>query len=293
MGDITLGCLLGAPGGSMSFDVASRALTTSLGSWSLPSTVAGYTLAGAAAGIGPHRSPQQLHVQVPAHGGSGSTLLAYDHATADDAWARAFPQVATHALRVDLWHAAPDAVASGQLAWQLLGQPDAAALLPATGGTHQPLRLETWATSAGGGPGLRVAHATDVASAWDWLLDDVLTQLDVLTLHPDWPVEVAWQPVGSPARTSAGRQVTVARAHTLHTRLELSWLTDSAAGLLNWWWSRQLPLVLTLDTSDAEAQYIVQITNGQQPAQQRRADSPDHWRGALQLQSINDGALVF
>jgi hypothetical protein len=248
---------------------------------------------GTAAGIGPHRSPQQLHVQIPAHSGSGSTVLEYDHDAADDAWARAFPQVSTHVLRVDAWHAAPDSVASGQIAWRLLGQPDVAALVPATAEGHAPLRLETWVTSAGGGPGLRVTHATDVASAWDWLLDDVLTQLDVLTLHPDWPVEVAWRPVGSPGRTSTGRQVTVPRAHALQARMELSWLTDSAAGLLNWWWSQQLPLALTLDTSDAEAVYLVQITNDQQPAQQRRPDNAEYWRGALQLQSINDGALVF
>ena len=73
----------------------------------------------------------------------------------------------------------------------------------------------------------------------------------------------------------------------------MRFLPTSHADLINWWWENQFNLVFTLDTSDSESTRILRMVNERQPIGGRIRPYKDQWQGTLQLESIDEGGLVF
>ena len=123
--------------------------------------------------------------------------------------------------------------------------------------------------------------------------DDVLTQVDPISLHPDWSLKEGGRLIESRHRSPRGQWRLKTWAAYFEYRIPLRWINTSEADLINWWWERGLNLVYTLDSSDDSAVYLCRIANRRQPIGRKERPYPDSWKGALELVSINDGRLAF
>lgn len=302
MGDITLGCLLGGYDRAQSFDVASTPPTADgdVGSWNLhPTGAHSYHLVGAheAGGSAVHSSAQGIRLDVFSHGNTGERILAY--AYMPDIAARGFPEVTTHPLRADLWarsrsagespfnpasgqfEAALRVEGAGQATWRI---PEADALV------HH--RLEG-AVPGSAGTEFVLSQPTRPSSAFSMLADDVLVQVDPITLHPGFAFQARAQLHRSQHRTRGGALHTYLWGRHGAWRVPLRFLADSHAALLNWWWANQFNLLFTLNSSDSERLRTVRIVNDTQPVGRRVAPYADLWEGTLELESLDAGSLVF
>ena len=124
-------------------------------------------------------------------------------------------------------------------------------------------------------------------------LDDVLTQIDPITIYPEYSFREQARVIESTHRTLAGNQLTYIWGKYFAYTVPLRFLPTSHADLINWWWENRFNLAFTLDTSDSESTYILGITNDRQPIDRRIRPYNDLWEGVLQLESINEGFLVF
>ena len=300
MGDFTLGCLLGQYDRAQSFDVASAAITdnvTQPGSWEARTNQASFYLNdGGAFPARVHSSQQSLRMDVFSQATQYPYVYGYD--AANDAYARWFPQVTTHTLRCDAWISMFTAAESGVAAWVLGGSTKASRPIPRDyDGGEDYVRLETLTQSGGGAilarqPLVGLEHLSP-GSATVLHIDDVLTQVDWITLHPGFDLREQARVVQSAHRTRSGKLYSYRWSKHFAYAVPLRFLADSHADLVNWWWENQLNLVLTLDTSDSESLRIVRITNDRQPIHSRVAPYDNLWSGTVHLESIDPGSLVF
>jgi hypothetical protein len=239
-----------------------------------------------------------LRIEVFSRAGS-DWVLSYDYGHAADAHARWFPEVETHALEASAWLLCGPAPSSGSLSFKLAAQ--AELTVPLAGAQYgldplRYLRLETAVSSAAGvGPrvGLHVPAGTAIHSQTTVLMDDVLTVVDAITLHPEWSFEERSRLLRAQHRTRAGHLHTLVWDKYFAWSLPLRFLSDSHAALIGWWWERQPALLLTLDSSDSESRWIVRIANESQPIGRRMRPYGDRWEGALELESLTSGELAF
>ena len=295
-GDFTLGCLLGQYDRAQSFDVSSIASpdTGDIGSWNL--------LTGALQPVistlfdngdtEVHSSPQSLRFDVTSRG-LASQLVAYRYGFDNDVYARWFPDVTTHVVRLDAWARIFQSVDSGDLQWALLGNPLVTVPIAASGATR-PYRLKTDVHSTSiEHPRTYIRATSDETATTEIWIDDVLTQVDPIDIFPEWSFIEQERSIKSQHRSLGGIQRTHVWDQYFSYQVPLRWLSDSHTDLINWWWRNQFNLVFTLDTSDSESMRIVRITNQNQPIGSRIRPYQDQWQGTLMLESIDRGSLVF
>jgi len=156
-------------------------------------------------------------------------------------------------------------------------------------------RHQIFATSLSG-PWLRIIATGPVTGQHDYVLDDVLTQADPITLHPEYSLSLGAQLEQSSLRTRNGNLHTTVWHRHFAATLPLRWLSNSHANLINWWWQHQHNLLLRLDEDDPEQVVICRIVNNRQPIGAKRAPyalNDGGWEGVLELESIHQGGLVF
>lgn len=296
MGDFMLACLLGQEGGAQSFDVASHAPVSGVGSWS-PGAATSWSFQGGDVPSAVHSSARALRAEVGSQAGP-APVMTYAYGRADDAHARWDPAVDTHVVETLAWMRAGPAASSGDLLLRLEGLQTAAARLPGAAGSAalQPVALRTTVASAAGGAPrweLAVASGSAADSGTAAVVDDVLTTVDPLVLHPEWSFRERAQLIREQHRTRSGELHGVVWSRFLAYRVPLRFLARAEADRLNHWWRTQQPLVFTLDSSDAESRYVVRIVNDTQPVGRRLRPYDDRFAGALELESVRRGGLVF
>ena len=296
-GDFSLGCLLGQYGGAHSFDVASDNIGSTISSWSFSNSVgAGARFIDTSFEV--HSSAQGLAIDVNSWGSGRDALLRYDYRFQDDAYGRWFPDITTHVLRGLVWAHTTEQVTSGEanLSYgngpviQLPFDGEPFAISPAA------LRIPEVQVTSGTGDNtafLDLDYLNSTATFHTLTLDDVLTEVDPIVLHPEYDLL---------AQAQARRNFHRSREGTLYQydwgthgawTVPLQWLPDSHADLLNWWWQQGLALLWTENSSDAESTRIVRIVNGRQPIGRRMRPYYDLWQGAVELEEVRPGSLVY
>jgi len=297
MGQLTLGCLLGQYGGAQSFDVESRGGLTEVRSWEKGGQCSWY-FAGTGTPHFVHSSAQSLRIDVFSRE-ANTTLLSYGYNQADDARARWFPEVDTHPVQAVAWVLVHPATSSGDFRAQLIASPNVSLVLPGLTLGVNPLqfvRMESAVFSdSATAPRvtIRPSVGKDISSQASILADDVLTAVDAIRLYPEWSFEARSELIRSRHRTRAGAQHDLIWSKYLAYSMPLRFLPGSEAELLNWWWERGFPLLLTLDSSDSEGLHVVRIVNETQPIGRRVRPYPDLWEGTLRLESTDAGGLAF
>jgi hypothetical protein len=281
MGDLTLGALLGA---NQSFD------ESDLSPWLKVSDQASAFRVDSAAAV--HSSTGALFAVVSSTGGA-LPVIAYAYGSPADAGRAAYPDIGSHTVKSWAWARAADLPSSGQAVWRLDGGQEGVSL--PIGTAPAPARYEalTWTDCPAGllTAGLRRIAGAGPAAAFT--VDDVLTQMDPLALHPEWSAEDQAALLRAQHRTQTGQLQTVLWGRYFAWTLPLRALNGLEAGLIRWWWESQLPLALTLDSSDAAAVFVCRITNSRQPIGRRVRPYADRWTGTLTLESLDGGSLVF
>jgi hypothetical protein len=281
MGDITLGALLGA---NQSFD------DSTLSPWSKVSEQASAYVVSSASVV--HSSAWGLHTVAGSTGGAPG-VVACALGGPQGAGALAFPGVATHAVWSWVWARALDAPSSGQARWRVAGDGEGWSAPIAHGSAPARYTAVTLTTSPAGmlEAGLERAGAGGAAAAF--ALDDVLTQLDPLVLHPEWSLEEQSTLLRAQHRSQSGRLQTIAWGGYRAFSVPLRWLTRAEADMLNGWWETQAPLAFSLDSSDSAAVWVCRLANPRQPIGRRLAPHAQRWAGTLALESLDAGSLVF
>jgi hypothetical protein len=287
-GLMTLGCVLGRYDHVQGWDVASTALTSSgtgVGSWSKLTSGNSVYLQSTSV----HSSGQGVRIEVYSDDATGgSELWKYPYKRANDAYARWFPDITTHNFRIDTWARANDAAGSGSVRFSVegVGQvpiPHASDL--------QPLRFFTVMTS-GGDQGEGEINRIATVDSFAVFLDSWVAQADWINLSPDEGFEEV-SPILAARHGALSGARSVYRWHRAHEwNVPLSFLSDSHAGLLNWWWRNQFTLAFTLDTSDANTLFLCRMVNEEQPMSKKISPYDHNWQGVLRLASINDGSLI-
>ncbi|HEX7925942.1 MAG TPA: hypothetical protein VF678_00025, partial [bacterium] len=192
-----------------------------------------------------------------------------------------------------LWARACDAPSSGQARWRVTADADAWSAPIAQADALQRYCVATVTTSPAGALDVALERITGAGAAVAVDMDDVLTQIDPLTLHPEWALEEQSALLRSVQRTQSGKLQSVGWGSFRAFTVPLRWLTDAEADALNGWWAAQAPLAFCLDTSDSEAVWVCRITNPRQPVGKRLSPYSDRWSGTLTLESLDAGSLVF
>jgi hypothetical protein len=297
MGDITLGCLLGQYDRAQSFDVDSAGAPSEVRSWA-KSGQSSWSFVGCGAPQYVHSSAQSLRLDVFSRSGSES-VLSYAYGRPDDAYARWFPEIDTHAVEAAAWVLLHPATSSGDFRFHLFAQPEASLALPGRTLGADPLgflRVASLVYSDGAGSprvALHIPAGGGVTSDATILADDVLTTVDPIRLHPEWSFEERGQLLQDQHRTRSGTLHGLVWSKYLAFSVPLRHLPSSHAALLNWWWEQGLALLLTLDTSDSESLHAVRIVNDSQPIGRRMRPYADRWEGTLRLESLDPGGLAF
>ena len=244
-------------------------------------------------------SPSQVHssafgLRVFADSTGGSAHIArYDYGLPQDAHRIWYPEVDTHALVSWVWARAADAPSSGQLRWRLGGDQESFSPAFAFTGSLQRYQASVFVQSGAGVPLAGPSRVTAANSRCTGEMDDVLTQVDLLTVYPDWSLLTRERATALQHRTREGLLQRFRWSSAFEFQLPLRWLSSSEAGMLNWWWEGQMNLAFTLDTSDTESVFICRIVKPSQPVGKRMRPYPDRWAGRLELAGINPGGLKF
>lgn len=283
MGDVLLGALLG-------FNQSFERFNVLPDSWSRLSDQASFYQVDCATQV--HSSPCGLKTVADSTGGTAE-CLRFGYGAPGDVPRVWFPAVETHVLKGAVWGRAGDAPSSGQMRWRLLGDSEALAAPFAYGPALQRYEAQTLVTSQAGLPTAGLVRVSAANSGATTYLDDVLTQVDPVTLHPEWNLEEQQRLIRRDHRTTGGQLHSYLWSQYFAFRVPLRWLPRAQADLLNWWWGNQLELAFTLDSSDDASTYICRITNATQPIGRRQRPYADTWEGLLELESINDGRLDF
>jgi hypothetical protein len=287
MGDFRLGCLLGQADRAQSFDVASAAWSPiRCGSWAFGTSQS----SAFPQDTDVHSSGQGVRVHVFSSANVGSPVLAYDYEYANDAQARWFPEVATHGIATR-WRARCTAAYSGQV-YVTVNPGFYGGTLIGGAAELEPYFQETSVISAQNERFLLYRGVTTVGSFAVWL-DDVLTEVDPIVVHAEWPMESGLQVMRQSHRGASGRVFTVDWGSFFRYRVPLRYVPAAHAEVINWWWMNGFHVLATLDTSDSEAVRVVKIRNSSQPFIKRERPYEDLWAGVLELESIDQGSLVF
>ena len=290
-GDFTLGCLLGQYDKAQSFDVASKAspiATGDVGSWFMPTSS---EFKNTATDV--HSSGQGIYTHVVG-GGGAIILLQYNHGYANDVLGRWFPDVATHTFQTDAW--ARMATSAGYVFLDFPSMVDVPTITITRASSLSPHRLYSAnAHATEGEPIVRFIQTAPVVN--DLLLvDDVLTQTDLITLYPEFDfIEESRLPAAR-HRTQGGVLHTYQWTRHWAWRVPLRFLSNSHADLINWWWVNGFALAFMLDTSDQNTVYTAKIVNETQPIGSKikpYALNAGGWAGVLELESLDQGSLVF
>lgn len=297
MGEFSLACLLGQYDRAQSFDVDSFAPVTHVQSWAKADQTSWY-FSDSQSPTQVHSSGQALRIEVFSRSG-GVSILEYAHGAANDAHARWFPQVDTHIVESALWTLLDPLPSSGGLRFEVLTGADVALPIPGASLGSDPLafrQLTTTTVSDGAASprvAVRIPSGSSIASDTVLLVDDVMTAVDPIVLHPEWSFQERARLLKAEHRTMGGDLHSLVWNKYFAYRVPLRFLADSEADLINWWWGEQLALQFTLDTSDSESRYIVRIVNDVQPIGGRMRPNENLWQGTLLLESINRGDLRF
>ena len=293
-GDFTLGCLLGQYDRAQSFDVASvgAPYTTNVGCWEFSAGSGDFI-----AGTDVHSSGQSLRWNATSSA-PNRELFRYDYRGSNDAYGRWFPDVTTHAMRADYWARETTAAMSGT-AYQDFGDipGDVHRYIPYVGVGLAAIRAEgVWVFSGGvGGPLIMFKHAGGGATI-QFVVEDMLTQVDPITLYPEYEFLEHSRLLAARHRTQGGVLHTYQWTRHFAWQVPLRFLSNSYADLINWWWVNGYPLVFTLDTSDQATNYTAKIVNETQPIGSKIKPyvyGLDGWAGVLELESLTQGDLVF
>ena len=297
MGDFTLGCLLGQYDKAQSFDVASVALTagTNLNSWDLIANQGSFYFDAEPTRV--HSSSQALRVSVFSTGGS-VTAFRHIYGHGDDAHARWFPDVTTHQLQVRLWASPNLSADSGDLIVRLLAQDlqvvEQIPIPHRTTGLEPIVFAATHTYSDGANtPWLDFVRSFPGDAATTVYIDDVLVQIDPITLNPEYGFVEQARLNESRHRTQGGKLYNYVWSKHFAYRVPLRYITDSHAATINWWWENRFNLAFTLNTSDSESIHVCRIVNDRQPIGKRIKPYKDLWEGTIELESIDQGSLVF
>ena len=298
-GDFTLGCLLGQYNRWQSFDGSSVAISTGVESWDVigPGTAA---LNGRAADANAvHSSDQSIRYNVASYGGDRSAFWRL-YTPTDDVHARILSDVTTHDLIADIWCRAT--AGSGlQSNWAFQGATGTSVVsraipvgsLP----TVDPIRMTQQWYSDGQTNNLRLlVNVKDASSGFSIDVDDVLLRVDPITLLPEFDFLERSRLLAARHRTQGGVLHTYQWTRHFAWQVPLRFLSNSHANLINWWWVNGFALTLTLDTSDAGTIYNVKIVNETQPIGSKikpYAYALGGWAGVLELESLDQGSLVF
>jgi hypothetical protein len=280
-GDVTLGALLGQ---NQSFEGAA------LGPWSKVSNQASAYIVASASAV--HSSTFGLYT-VTGSSGDTATAFACTLGTPDVAGRSAFPGIGSHAVWCSVWGRAADAPSSGRAAWRVTGNANALSAPFAYGAALQRYGAATVTGSPSGLLEIALDRVTAAGTTASFAVDDVLTQIDPIVLHPEWTLEDRSALLQAQHRTQSGRLAAVAWGRYRGLNLPLRSLSGLEAGLINWWWELQAPLAFTLDSSDAAAVWVCRIANPRQPVGRRIRPYADRWSGSLTLESLDEGSLVY
>lgn len=281
MGEITLGALLGA---NQSFDDGV------LAPWSKVSDQASADVVTSAGAV--HSSAWGLYTVAGSTGGAPG-IISCALGGAQGAGALAFPGVATHAVWSWVWARALDAPSSGQARWRVSGDGTGWSAPIAHGPAPARYTAAALTTSPAGALETALERADAPGAAGAFALDDVLTQVDPLVLHPEWGLEEQSTLLRAQHRTQSGRLHTIVWGGYRAFSVPLRWLTGAEADTLNGWWEAQAPLAFCLDSSDSAAVWVCRLANPRQPIGRRLAPYADRWAGTLALESLDAGSLVF
>jgi hypothetical protein len=266
---VEIGVLLGQPGGTQSFE--------DVGSWSL--AAAQCSLALQATDV--HSSARGALLSVFS-GASG--LLRYDYLAADDALARWDAGANSHRIVAQGWARVSAAAWSGQVSAAI-----ASAALPlAFSPTLRPFRLET---VVGSGDPLRLEFrlGAGLTGSGALYLDDILVTADALALGADWTVKLRRTLAAGRHSTLGGRDSALAWGERPRLEVPVRYVSAAATDRMRGWWSAGWPLLFTLDTSDAQAQWPVRLGGTVAPL---GAPSPPYWnawQGTLLLEGLTPG----
>lgn len=266
---VEIGVLLGQPGGTQSFeDVGSWNLSASQCSLALQTTDVHSSARGA--------------VLTVFSGASG--LLGYDYLAANDALARWDPGVGSHRIVAQGWARMGTAAWSGQVSAAIGGAALPLAYAPAL----QPFRLET---TVGSGDPLRLEFrlGAGLMGSGAVYLDDVLVTADGVTLGVDWAVKLRRTLPAGRHTTLGGRDSALAWGERPRLEVPLRYVSAAGTDRIRRWWSAAWPLLFTLDTSDALAQWPVRLGGASAPL---GTPSPPYWtawQGSLLLEGLSQG----
>ena len=301
-GDMLLSCLLGAYDKAQSFDVTSGTWgVTNINSWNKSSTQSSMSPIASEA----HSSAQTLNLDINSENiVTLGVLVRYQHGVANDLYARWFPDITTHDLRLQGWGRTTSTATSGNMSVLLRGTySDTYWPVPFAAGGTGPANLSFFARttltiSANGVEGAvdLVRTAGQAGGAEVHLFDTMLPQVDWITLTPEFDfIEESRLPAAR-HRTQGGVLHTYQWTRHWAWRVPLRFLSNSHADLINWWWVNGFALAFTLDTSDQNTVYTAKIVNETQPIGSKikpYALNAGGWAGVLELESLDQGSLVF
>ena len=298
-GDFVLGCLLGQYDRAQSFDVATGSWgATNINSW----VKTNFTQSSMSPDISRvHSSGLSLLLRVFSEtAGAGGVYVSYDHSV-NDIFTRWFPDVTTHALRLQGWAHAAAAAYSGGLSMLLRGTGGLPTyVIPYVGGVNSMavFTLETVTVSISTTAGMTDIIRTNASPTGEEIhaFDSLLPQVDPITLTPEFDfIEESRLPAAR-HRTQGGVLHTYQWTRHWAWRVPLRFLSNSHADLINWWWVNGFALAFTLDTSDQNTVYTAKITNETQPIGSKikpYALNAGGWAGVLELESLDQGSLVY
>lgn len=298
MGNFTLGCLLGQYDRAQSFDISSKAITaangTSVNSWAKSvSTSSAFFTAVADGTTDVHSSGQGLQVQVYSNASANFAVMLHAYATANDMYARWFPDVLTHSQRVDIWARMTDSARSGYLQFAIVSPSNIASIPYSAGMANVRVAAQVYSDVANTGAVRLRANTSVFVDCATMKMDDVIAQTDLINVYPEWSFAEAARAIQYNHRSLGGTHYTH-RWSTYRTwQVPLRFLSTSHANLINWWWRNNLSLAFTLDTSDTESIHTCRIVNDTQPIGARIQPRSDMWTGMLELEALDGGSLVF
>lgn len=288
MGDFQLGCVLGQYDKSQSFDVASNAITgtTFANSWQRQSSANSVSFSTEV-----HSSGQGLQVDVFSNG-SANALIQYQYNHINDIHTRLFPGVSIHQIRADFWARADKVNTALKVKLLNRGDDPFTTINCASELEHYRLEGQTYIISNPTVPSIAVITEGLTGSATIFL-DDFIFQLDNIVVHPGYGMADRAKLRASNHTTLGGNRQQYTWNKTYEWSIPLSFLSNSHADQINWWWENQFILAWTLDTSDSESLYLGRIGNARQPIGARRRSDNQLFEGMLQFEAITGGRLVF
>jgi len=284
MGKMCLGALLGADDGSMSFDVGSFA------AWTIVPTSTAFLATEV------HSSKQGATLSVASYALNNSLgTYAFGYALASQRWS---PDVSTHTIRALAWARAYLAAESGQWNASLSALNGAGATITnsksiAFNAALQRLELSLAAVNSDAfSPIFRIGRNAQTVGR-TIAIDDVLVIADEQILQAPYDTNFGEELMAGRHRTADGYHGSIVWGGFRNFDVPLVHVPSSLADLYNYWWRRRTPLLLTLDTSDANTSYPVRIVSQAQPFGQRSRPDLRQYDGLLSMRTIRGGQSIF